>query len=58
MGGFGLAKKQQRPSDTFSVGDIPGDQLANLATFTSGIGRKMRTASLKQCHPFINNICN
>lgn len=41
MDRFGLAKKQQKALDTFSVGDVPDDQLANLANFVTVIGRKM-----------------
>lgn len=41
MDGFGFARKQQRPSDTFCAGNIPCDQLANLANFASSLGRKM-----------------
>lgn len=43
MDGFGLAKKQQRPSDTFCAGENPRDQLENLANLGSSIGRKMQT---------------
>lgn len=54
MDGFSLAKKQRRPSDTFCAGEIPRDQLANLANFTSSIGKekKCKPASLKKCCPF------
>lgn len=56
MDEYGLAKKQQGPSDTFSAGDVPGDQLANLANFASGTNRKMKTCLLKAMPPYFKII--
>lgn len=46
VNGFGLAKKKQRPSDTFCAGEFPVDQLANLANFSSNIGGRGKNANL------------
>lgn len=43
MNGFGLANKNQRPSDTFCAGEFPVDQLAN---FSSNIGGREKNANL------------
>lgn len=56
MDGYGLAKKKQRPSDTFSAGDVPGDQLANLTNFASGAARKMRTCLPEAVPPYFKII--
>lgn len=56
MDKYSLAKKRQRPSDTFSAGDVPGDQLANLANFASGTRRKMRTCLPEAMPPYFKII--